>query len=137
MNIDEMSDQEKSVLLARAMGLEIEPQFAHPHDIFIKIPSEWDYEWELLEGDFYTAPMEISWRVLNWASEQMPKETSPPGMVVHTWAGRLHSFWGESHWVGKSKLFIHSMPPADAQRLWLDKILELAIEAGLVEVEHA
>ena len=26
--------------------------------------------------------------------------------------------------------------PADAQRLWLDKILELAIEAGIVAVEE-
>ena len=148
--MQEMSDQEKSVLLAKAMG------DVFDSDTYCPICG-WTYRNDgtgCAPGSCSMRPapkqradetpnlydpanMALAWRVLNWASEQMPKETSPPGMVVHTWAGRLHSFWGESHWVGKSKLFIHSMPPADAQRLWLDKVLTLAIEAGLVEVEHA
>ena len=132
MNINEMSGQEKSVLLAKAMGLEIEPHFAHPHDIFIKIPPEWDYEWELLEGDFYTAPMEISWRVLNWAAEN-------EGLCQYFSEHRVwcseHTQWETTelhHWWPIQELF--DIKPAEAQRLWLDMVLTLVIEAGLVEV---
>ena len=125
MNINEMSGQEKSVLLAKAMGLEIEPHFAHPHDIFIKIPPEWDYEWELLEGDFYTAPMGIAWRVLNWANEQHAPD--PREEYIADDIQEYMRFYGP---------WLSILPPEEAQKNILDQILTLAIEAGLVEVEH-
>jgi hypothetical protein len=57
--------------------------------------------------------MPLAWRVLNWAHETALCRDYADGV------GKILHFWS---------------PSADAQRAWLDKILELAIEAGLVEV---
>jgi len=117
MQVDEMSDREKSVMLAKAMGWAVgkfsghTPLFGLPSDYGVGVIDWYD--------DFYDpANMALAWRVLNWATTRMKTP-------------ELYKFL---HW------HIHSLAmigPADAQRLWLDKVLELAIEAGLVEVDDA
>jgi len=115
MMVENLSDERKSVMLATAMGLKTEP---HPHewehpDHLIVIPDEWDHGWELVE-DFYSPEnMHLAWRVLNWAARHFP--------YIYEW-------WEES-------IDMLEKSPTDAQRLWLDEILEFAIEAGIVEVE--
>ena len=93
----DMNDQEKSVLLAKAMGWTIEA------------PEYFDL--------YRPKDMALAWRVLNWAAVTMPQESyylvPLQGIVLDT----------------------EKLPPPDAQRLWLDKILKLAIEAGLIEVQ--
>jgi hypothetical protein len=57
--------------------------------------------------------MALAWRVLNWAHETALCRDYADGV------GKILHFWSS---------------PAGAQRAWLDKILELALEAGLAEV---
>ena len=62
------------------------------------------------------ANMALAWRVLNWAwASQHISENQ-----IVTW----------SYVIGYA--IDGSIPPADAQRAWLDMILSLAIDAGMV-----
>ena len=109
--MQEMSDQEKSVLLAKAMGWTVRDIVGLPADIFAP-PDIW-----VRAGSLYDpANMALAWRVLNWIGTQGLDD------IMASWFQEFGC--------------IH-IQPSLAQRLWLDKILELAIEAGLVEVEHA
>jgi hypothetical protein len=65
---------------------------------------------------FDPAKMALAWRVLNWAED-----------YAHDTSTKLHLGW-----MGFLPESLFQMKPADAQRAWLDKILELAIEAGMV-----
>ena len=116
MDISEMSDQEKSVLLAKAMEWEVDQSY-------IVLPNDDNSNTRFLLSDLYEAPMSVAWRVLNWA------------WLVHDNESGMYSLkWTE--WFSDIEDCVDfSMPPADAQRLWLDKILELAIEAGIIEEE--
>ena len=120
MDLTKLTDQEKSVMLARAMGWDVETKSANPWSAFtndepnyIEVIFYKDAEGYLHETcDFYTDHMEVAWRVLNWAAKRFD----------------IYEWWD-----------VQDMPeeePAVAQRAWLDKILELCIEAGIVEVEH-
>ena len=95
MNIEGMTDQEKSVLLDRARG--------HSFTFY----------------DLYDpANMALAWRVLNW---RFGKARAYKTIVVE-----FDKWW--------DSCVIWDKSPAAAQRAWLDKILELAIEAGIVEL---
>jgi hypothetical protein len=109
--IDKLTPEQKSVLLAKAMGLEIKT-LDFKDDTFFVVPKDWGMEWEWYEDFYDSANMALAWRVLNWAHEQNP-----------TW-----------DWMALTLKALRS-GPADAQRLWLDKTLELAIDAGIVELE--
>ena len=83
------------------------------------------------ESLYDPANMALAWRVLNWAT-------------VDKALAEFHAWWGDTTtepiWFIVGQHFngveIIKKPAAEAQRLWLDKILELAIEAGLVELEE-
>ena len=109
MNIDELTDQEKSRLLIRMLKNDMLP------NRYLPIDSP-----EFKPIDLYNpANMALAWRVLNWAKEQKDKG------VLDT---PITYWWGDFEaWM--------KISPADAQRLWLDQILTLAIEAGLDEVK--
>ena len=127
--IDKMTDQAKSVMLARIMpGWEFSRQECGEgrwswvdengeqisgslHDDVVQMS---DDPWWLVAPMLYSPPrMALAWRVLNWANE----------------ADEITSqIW---YWWHDRSLYRHS--DADAQRAWLDKILELAIEAGLIQ----
>jgi hypothetical protein len=131
MNIDEMTDQEKSVLLARAVGWEFsrhecgEPRWSWVdengqqisgsiHDRVVQVS---DDRSSLVSPMLYSPQrMALAWRVLNWA-------VSDPGFG-----------WEVDGWLWNDGLGydLPNLEPADAQRQWLDKVLELAIEAGLI-----
>lgn len=103
-----MTDQEKSVMLAKAMGWDISLSYNQQCRYITSNGSTELGDVGILpyrnEGDLYDpANMALAWRVLNWAI------TSELG----SWAFLA---W----WIDLGRL-----SPADAQRLWLDKILEL------------
>jgi hypothetical protein len=59
--------------------------------------------------------MALAWRALNWADRTF---------------SHLHTDYDQC---ALETLGVHSgMLPAEAQAAWLDKILELAIEAGMI-----
>ena len=116
--IENLSEQEKSVMLARAMGWE----FVESPDGRRRFcdPDLTEGRGGLFFQDNLYDPtnMALAWRVLNW---------------VDTWDQKKYrtqytQFWGwwdnEELWQIESKF---------AQAKWLDKILSLAIEAGIVE----
>lgn len=96
MNINELSDEQKSVMLIKAAEIRG----------IIVISTLYDPD-----------HMALAWRVLNWADGEMK-----------LW-DMFFPWWDE-------EFEATALSPADAQRAWLDKILELAIEAGLVEMER-
>jgi hypothetical protein len=68
--------------------------------------------------------MALAWRVLNWAANDDSLELY------------MGNVWGVD--VVGAVVDLESLcglPPAEAQAAWLDKVLCLCIEAGLVEVE--
>lgn len=67
--------------------------------------------------------MPLAWRVLNWADKTLNRITYRLPMTY----GDVFQLWWE-----ESTVF--DMPPAEAQVAWLDKVLQLAIEAGLVQL---
>ena len=117
--MNELTDQEKSVLLAKAMGADW--RYFHNDEID---------EWLILDsenvvigyGNLYDpANMALAWRVHLWTLKQeLGKRESPyavsPKPYTRWW--NLGSPWGY----------------ADAQRKWLDRIFDLCVEAKLIEV---
>lgn len=107
--IEGLSDQEKSVLLARAMGWTVHELVSHPPDIFAP-PDIW-----IVSGSLYhPANMALAWRVHLFACN-------------HRFGNNSH--WPYLAWFEQEKIFEYE----DGQSRWLDKILELAIEAGITE----
>lgn len=129
MNIQELSDEEKSVMLVR-LARPLGDSCPAVYD------DESDYEYLYDAGDcpcerenlYYESNMSLAWHVLNWARKQ--------GKWIDEWV----STFADRVWLevidieDKDELF--DMPPGKAQRAWLDKILGLAIEAGMVEDEQ-
>jgi hypothetical protein len=111
--IENMTDQEKSVMLAKCMGWEIR---------LIGVSSCVIDGGEYLKVDaleypnlYAPANMALAWRVHRFAlGHNLIKD-------------KYHRIWEQQRLWNKP----------DAQRNWLDKILELAIEAGIVESEKS
>ena len=118
--IDKLSDQEKSDLLFRLTGwVETTLYFSEEE---ATVPGWGNYEtMEVIERlDLYNPlHMALAWRVLNWA------------------IGDPSFGHDVDHWLWNDGLGydLPNLPPADAQRQWLDKILTLAIEAGIVDIK--
>lgn len=107
MDIKTLTDEQKSVMLAKLCGWVVTNGF----DGIIISSSTEVFQITLTSPNYlYNRKwMFIAWLVLNWAM---------PNNDIDRW------------WV---VVGIYNKPPAEAQRAWLDKVLELAIEAGLVE----
>jgi len=111
--LNNLNDQEKSAMLAKAMGWKVTALPVGHDDLFIIVPNEYDRN---IRSFYSPANMSLAWKVLNWATEYERKNNE-----------ELVMWWMD--------VLLCNYPPADAQRLWLDKILELAIEDGLAEVD--
>ena len=138
MNISKMTDQEKSLALAKLCGWVKQEGIAwafHPSGLgnyYSHLATLLNYKPEHITPNLYDpANMALAWLVLNWAMEQ----TEP--MVIRTsrWAPEPFpvDFGSEVDYWLSEKVDIARKPPAEAQRAWLDEIVELAIEAGLVK----
>jgi hypothetical protein len=105
-DLTKLNDAQKSVILARLCLWQV---------VNAKTKSG---TWDSIIPDLYNpANMALAWRVLNWAM------TEATGAVTHGMAQMAHPV----SWPG-----LMMAPPDIAQRAWLDKVLELAIEAGMV-----
>jgi hypothetical protein len=122
MDISKLPDQEKSVLLAKAVGWRVNEQGT----IYYDFPSY------LVEGKSYIHPidslynpanMALAFRCHLWALKHLP-DNLPANFEYRIWF-RNGDYGKPVPWTRKN-----------AQRLWLDKILELAIEAGIIEEER-
>ena len=135
MRINEMNPQEKSVALAKAAGLSVEWNkygFGVVKDVAGNVV--WDTLLDGIDNDvlscLYDLPyMALAWRVLNWAFNGVASDGLE---VMSAWnRGVIQSmFYIGVPFSGDPTLL--ELSPADAQRLLLDKVLELA---GLVEVD--
>ena len=117
-----MDDQEKSDFLFKAMEWVVCPDPGIHTTHIVR-----DSNGEILKHfrcyddptsvDLYDPEfMALAWRVLNWALGYNDKPTSGISGNIRYWL--VHS--------NRYGLALWELPPADAQRLWLDKILELA-----------
>ena len=112
MNTSVLSEKEKSVLLARAMGWHL-----HRRDVGIMLRPDQSERW--VTNLYDTANMALAWRVLNWVSNNKAWYEEY-GYLVDT-------FW--------SAMELYAMPLDEAIRMLLDTILERLIDAGLVNRE--
>ena len=117
--------REKSVMLVKAMGWEMVEATDQTFEWIVydaegvKIGSRLIISLDTPWPDLYAPEnMALAWRVLQWA---MSCETFEVCNSFVTW------------WYREESITLAMMSPAEAQAAWLDKILELAIEAGLVE----
>ena len=117
--LDNLSDEQKSVMLAKAMGWEKDTY----HRVWVDNTAEEVHRTSSFNL-YDPANMALAWRVLNWCHEEM---------YSNQWLE--FSNWWNGYYSTPDSLHFWGLSPADAQRLWLDKILELAIEAGLAEVD--
>jgi hypothetical protein len=132
MNIDNLSDEEKSVHLVKAMGKYEDVALLQVVDALVDGDRKhyWQHNGEiclipnLYEVDENGDPlyMVLAWRVLNW------------GLGPHTQGTHRVIFPQIAAFLYREKR-VFTLSPATAQRLWLDKILSLCIEAGLVEIQ--
>ncbi len=119
MNIKDLTDQEKSELLIKRIGEGGEPMLLFGNHLHFTKPDYDDLD-DLYKLDRHGNPLHLpqAWRVLNWAYAVLEDQ------------GRHHMFLD---WWIIANLHVKSL--SVAMRLWLDKILELAIEAGIVELD--
>lgn len=113
MNINEMSEQEKSIKLAKLCGWEIS-EVDEQMRVWIKA-EDCPYS---IKNLYKEEVMFLAWRVLNWANENQC----------------ILDYWQETTCF-EHEMFVgwFELTPINAQKRWLDKILKIAIEAGLVE----
>lgn len=136
---------EASVMLARLMGLA--PQLfsdvyrfrqgdeegeiftsGYPHGWYHRMPV--NEAWKFFPNLYDPANMALAWRVLNWAATQTKTVKAQKGGGDESWQESWATFIDDAI---NGNLDMYSMPPAAAQRAWLDGILGLAIEAGMVD----
>lgn len=115
--MDKLTDQEKSVMLARLCGWVV--SIAMPGTKY-ESASIYTHYGERCSNLYDTKNMALAWRALNWAASQ--------GITT-----QIHVIYQykKGDWARMIDL-----APADAQRAWLDYILRKAIEAGMVENGH-
>lgn len=129
MNVNDMSDQEKSNSLCNLCGWSI-VEFMQHYDYRLMDANDNEIEsfpdWYQTDGDmpdlYNPANMALAWRVLNWASEQQG--------IYHKF---MHWWFRQNSDLDMLGGYLFDLEPEDAQRAWLDKILSLAIEAGMLE----
>ena len=105
MRIEELSDGQKTVMLAELANMT--PDVMNSGVLCVNL--------------YNPANMALAWRALNWADDQKFGRHSTDLEVYAWWERFLHN--------------APSLSSADAQRAWLDRILSLAIEAGMVADE--
>jgi len=121
MNVSEMNDGQKSLLLARLMGWKITTgvNLSWVDDEEDKQVFRVDNHGGLeLRGLYVPEAFVHAWKVLNWVHSDKLERMY--------WL--RHEFFGQVELVRLSEL-----PMEQAQRVLLDKILELALEFGFVE----
>lgn len=141
MNISEMTAQEKSIKLLHLLDVWVEctnkqnaiwsvmlGDDAIATDVCPRVRrsefDHWQHVLKTVSPNLYDEKnMALAWRVLNWAMN------GDNGLDTHV--GGFEDGYKMSRFVEASNF--EYMPPSDAQTAWLDTILELAIEAAVIE----
>ena len=114
--MNDMTDQEKSVLLAKAMGADW--KYFHNDEID---------EWLILDsenvvigyGNLYDpANMALAWRVLNWAHKQFPGHGINP-------ITKMYQGFHEAVFLPADKVI----------EVWLDETINILVEAEIITPE--
>ena len=113
--IENLTKQEKSVLLAKAMG--------KPFWIIRPDMATMDMKESTIINIYKPIHMALAWTCLNWAWQQTKTLHEKRS---EEWIAKIDQVLVD-YWCGGGDR---------AQCAWLDKILELAIEARLVELEE-
>ena len=122
-----MNDAEKSAALLRLAGLVETVDGVEYINVWYQLDGGVNRLVPLAWFDLYKEKyMPVAWKVMNWATTEAPGDF---------WVGQIYHFWHSSHWIGKSKLFLYSMPQVDAQRLLLDRVFSPAKENGMIPEE--
>jgi len=138
VDISKLTDEEKSVMLARVMGQQMSlrkigadgyNQWSYigilvnqAHKLHSRLDQDAAFE-HATPNLYDSAYMSLAWMVAVWAWRNLPVEPIQKGHNKTTIRQIFRVFWA-------TKIRPTSI---DAQRLWLDKILKLACEAELVE----
>lgn len=114
MNINDMSEREKTVILLRLIGCEVvanqnEAVYARMADG--KLATKLVHPYYLYGSD----NMALAWMVLNWVENQ------PDPILISMFSG-----WWED-------VELWQLEPIEAQRMILDKVLEFADRCGMVK----
>lgn len=117
--------REASVMLAALMG-ELKQCICGKPGCAIGKSDDWFIP--RVKNLYEPANMALAWRVLNWATTQSVTVKAQKGGGDDIWQEPWTTFIDDEI---NGKYEIYMMTPADAQRAWLDKILTLAIEAGM------
>ena len=137
-----MTDHEKSVKLARLCGWEMDyrpnpngPGLARLLDtggnVLRQVEFGYPAAYPSTPNLYDPANMALAWRVLNWALQQnQPTRGDLDDLWKMPFGDELFAYVAAIS-PRDDGLSIFELPPAEAQRAWLDKILELA-EAGMV-----
>ncbi|HKI69066.1 MAG TPA: hypothetical protein VKA67_05715 [Verrucomicrobiae bacterium] len=113
-----MNDAEKSAALLRLAGLVETVDGTEYVRIWYQLDGGINRLVPLAWVDLYKEKyISVAWKVMNWAMKTFGDN-------------QVKSFY---EWAGYVGLF--EIPPAEAQRRWLDKILPLAVEAGMIPEE--
>lgn len=120
--LENMTDLEKSVALARLMWHEYKiHDGGNKHigshfynDVLSHLPI-----WTYGEGSptlYHPENMAIAWTAVNFANDEY--------VNGEDWMDGFFTWWGDAD--------LWRLPPVEAQRAWLDKLLELATSSGMI-----
>jgi len=123
MNINEMTPEEKSVMLARLRGDAVDCHCGKPDCKFgCESHQRTGRDWFLpdVKNPYDPQNMALAWEIGVWAGDNLPNDS----------IRELNDFWMRKDTYPYG-VFMWYEP--NAQQMFLDKILELAIGAGMVE----
>lgn len=127
MDIKDFTDIEKSVILAKLCGWEVREEDTRAGiRIWIKASNYRHATTDLYKPEF----MALAWQVLNWAWYKIITVRNSKNTLTHM---DSMMFYITEFCMGNDDLF--AMASEEAQRRWLDEILKLSIEQGLIEAE--
>ena len=121
---------EKSYLLFQGMGWKVIPPLNVIDEHGQKIPFTivmWTHKDREAWVDLYHPKnMALSWKVLNWLEDKIDGDVkSAPGVNLRAWDLCVQRF----------RKYVH-LPGYKAQEVYLDEVLEVMLDTGLVKVEN-
>lgn len=121
-----------SLMLVRLMGWNVFAVNSIPEygELRYGVSTRFDmYRFALTEDTNLYSPskMMFAWAILNWAI----KQRGHVGSIADWWTYEA----GGGDGIDPTGWLLLKFSPAEAQRAWLDKILSLAVEAGMVDAD--
>ena len=124
-----MGELEKSITLCNLIGWRVSAHIDGWYTIYDgdRLLASMSVKSTLYQPDL----MALAWKVLNWAAGNFPHDDYYEGGYAMDW---WFSDYTEERDGGAYSVI--DLDPAEAQAAWLDKIYELATQAGLIGVDY-